>query len=530
VRLLEQETNPDVLREFAILMRDEIKRAHAKIDELRSTRETEALSKQQRIDLILNEKLNRLRRKYYGFGRESIEKDENARPVGHLGQNLLVHGDRPRDHGETSAKKQGVPNHENPLAEIYNFLDETLMDESKSRGVAAGAEAWSKMDSFYQESTEVTITERVYQKVVHKQQKYRLKDEYNTTGKEVIITAPGPAKLQPGCQYSIDFAIQVVIDKYEYHLPLERQSRQMEEAGLSVDTKTLYNLAQSVAEHAETVTPKIKSEIKNDYCAVHLDETPWRLLKDKKLGYFWVMSNRLGTYYQFEPSRSGKIPVEILKGYDGAVVCDAYGGYNATKRSGIRMQNCLAHARREFYERYDDYPDDCQAVIEVMDRIFAIEREAKTIEELRVLRNEKSKPEVATLKKLLFEIAPKYLKEEGISKAIQYTLNHWAGLTHFLSDLTVPLTNNDAERALRHLVVGRKNFLGSQTINGADTAATLYTVIETCKRNGLHPKEYLKYLIQMRWLGKEADSPKEFADKKFPPGKVKFPARSDWQA
>ena len=212
---------------------------------------------------------------------------------------------------------------------------------------------------------------------------------------------------------------------------------------------------------------------------------PWRILKDKKLGYFWIISNRVGTYYQFEPKRSGKVPVDLLKGYDGAIVCDAYGGYNTAKKTGIRMQNCLANARREFYERYDDYPHDCKALIEAMGKIFAIEHEAKNIEELRVLRIEKSKPAANELKALLLQIAPKYLKEEGIFKAIQYTFNHWSGLTHFLTGMTVPLTNKDAERALRHLVVGRINFLGSQTVNEADTAATLYTVIETCNDSDL---------------------------------------------
>lgn len=360
---LEQEKNADVLREFAILMRAELLRAHAKIDQLKEARDEVILKRQEWLDTKLKDQLHRLRKQFYGFGRETIDDVNAARPIGHLKQELLIHGDRPQDLSNNSPKKQGVPKSENPVAEIHDFLDENIMEESKAREVPIGREAWSEMEGFYQESTEITVTEKIYQTVVHKQKKYRLKDEYNKTGKEVIITAPGPAKLKPGCQYSVDFAIQVVTDKYEYHLPLERQSRQMEEAGLKVDPKTLYTMCANMAEHAEKVLPKIKSEIKNDYCAVHLDETPWRILDESKLGYFWVMSNRLGVYYQFEPTRSGKVPVELLKNYDGAIVCDAYGGYNAAaKKPGIRVQNCLAHARREFYDRYDDYPDDCKAV------------------------------------------------------------------------------------------------------------------------------------------------------------------------
>ena len=95
------------------------------------------------------------------------------------------------------------------------------------------------------------------------------------TDKELIVTAPGPVKLKPGCKYSVDFALAVVSDKYEYHTPLERQRRKMEAAGLDVSVKTLYGLASAVAEHANSVLPQIKEDIFNDKkVAVHLDKTP----------------------------------------------------------------------------------------------------------------------------------------------------------------------------------------------------------------------------------------------------------------
>ena len=447
-------------------------------------------------------------------------------------QKLLVHAGRPQT--EEEAKKAGTlfkgSDSSKALAKQYPFSDEELKMEGESREVYAGAEAWKEIPGLYQESTEITVTERVYQKIVHQQVKYRLKDEYNKTGKEVIITAPGPVKIRAGSSYSVDFSLSVVSDKYEYHLPLERQRRKMEEAGLKIDVKTLYGLCEAVAEHAQAVVPQIKKEIQNDYCAVHLDESPWRILRENTLGYLWVMSNRLGSYYQFEPTRSGKIPEEMMKDYDGAVVTDAYGGYNRlSKKPTIRIQHCWAHARREFYERYDDYPIECGRAIELIDKIFAIEREAHDIESLKELRIVKSRAAVHELRSFLFEIKPKFLGSEGISKAIQYCFNHWSGLTHFLTDLTVPLTNNDAERALRHAVVGRKNFLGSQTINGADTAATLYTLIETCKKNSTNPTEYFHYLITERWHKREPMTPKQYADKKLGAStKIKWPARSEW--
>jgi transposase len=510
-------------------MREELKTAHQKIDHLQAEAEK---SKQEWLDQSLKDQLHRLQRKFYGFGREE-NPNQAARPIGHQEQVLLLHANHPQPEEETK------PGSENPdesgtsktLAKRHSFSDEDLEMESKSRGVMAGKEGWKEIPGLFQESSEITITERTYRKVLHQQAKYRLKDEYNTTGKEVIITAPGPAKIRPGSQYSIDFALSVVSDKYQYHLPLERQRRKMEEAGLQVEVKTLYGLCEAVAEHCNAVLPRIKKEIQNDYCAVHIDESPWRILREGTLGYLWVMSNRLGCYYQFEPSRSGKIAQEMMKDYDGAVVTDAYGGYNRlAQNTEIRMQYCWAHARREFYDRYDDFPTECGKAIEIIDQLFAVERKATSIESLKELRKVESPQIIGELRTFLFETKPRFLAGDGISKAIQYCLNQWTGLTHFLTDVTVPLTNNDAERALRHAVVGRKNFLGSQTINGADTAAMLYTVIETCKKNSTAPTEYLRYLITERWYDREPMTPKEYADKKLGVStKIKWPERSEWQ-
>lgn len=124
----------------------------------------------------------------------------------------------------------------------------------------------------------------------------------------------------------------------------------------------------------------------------------------------------------------------------------------------------------------------------------------------------------------------KYLVGDGLTKAVRYCLKLWPELTLFLRDLSVPLDNNDAERALRHVVMGKKNFAGSKTINGADTAAILYTVIETAKKVGLQPKEYLKYLITERWHKRVPLSPHRFVvEKRARAARVQFPDKENWR-
>ena len=511
-------------------LQSEVKSLTLKFDRIESEIEE---SKQGFLDPALKDQLHRLQAKFFGFGRETLPPclNEEPRPVGHQDQKLKLHSERNVDEKVNDTGPEKQESVADPVAKLYRLEEKELSEESTLRGVAVGSKAWKEIKNLYQDSTEITITERVYQKVVHRQAKYRLKDEYNTTGKEVIITAPGPAKLKAGSQYFIDFAVSVVSDKYEYHLPLERQRRKMEEAGLKIDVKTLYSQCETVADHCGSVLEKIRKEIHGDFCAVHMDESPWKILGTKQSGYLWVMSNRNGCYYQFEPTRSGKIPKEMLEGYRGAIMTDAYSGYNAVRSEpDIRVGHCWAHARREFFERYDDYKSECHYIIALIDKLFEIEGKADTFEDLRRLRASDSKLVIEDLKKGLLEIRTRYLKGEGISKAVNYCLNGWNELTLFLQDLSVPLSNNDAERALRHAVLGRKNFAGSKTINGADTAATLYTIIETCKRNSVQPKDYFRHLITERWHDREPLTPLQYALTKFKANtRINWPEKDQWR-
>lgn len=522
---LHHESDIEILRRYSVMKTKEVELLRAAL----ARYESMSGFASEWLSHDIKDQLSRLQKKFFGFGHESL-KPRDDRPIGHQGEQLKLHGhrghDEAGDHQKPKAKLEG----DIPEVIEHEFTENTLDQESQAREVSQGAQgAWKKMKDFYQESVEITVTERVYKKVVHRQAKYRLKDEYNTTGKEVIITAPGPVKLKPGCQYSVDFALAVVSDKYEFHMPLERQRRKMEAAGLDIDVKTLYSLCQSVAEHMESVTPLIRRDIMNDFCAVHVDESPWLILGEEKKGQMWAMSNRLGSYYQFEPSRAGEVAEEMLGGYQGAVITDALAAYNRLAQiEGMRRGLCWAHVRREFYERMDDYPI-AEEMVRMIDELFEIEAKATNFDELRELRKTESKAVILLMQKWLIEQSLTHLPGDGLMAAINYCAGHWRDLTTFLKDLSLPLSNNDAERALRHVVLGRKNFAGSKTINGADVAATLYTVIETAKKNGLQPKDYMKQVITERWHKREPKTPHQIAVERWGKNsKIEFPEKSDW--
>ena len=327
--------------------------------------------------------------------------------------------------------------------------------------------------------------------------------------KEIIVTAPAPMKIMPGAKYSVDLAVDVVSKKYLYHLPLERIRRMMEAQGLMVATNTLYNLCFFVHCYLEDIAQEIKRELLGAGLCIHMDETPWPIgNKAQSDGYMWVMSHRGGSFYQFEPTRSGKIAKELLGSYQGPVVVDGYGGYKSSlsKQKGIYLAFCWSHVRRKFTDIEKNYPSECNEILDMIDELFHIERLANSYEELQELRGCRSKLLVKRIRSWLMEQKVKVRPESHLQKAINYTMNHWEGLNLFLGNVNIPLSNNEAERTVRHSVMGRKNFYGSRTINGADVTATLYTVIESCKKVELDPKAYMLMVVKKK-IAKEKNVP-----------------------
>lgn len=505
MQMIERETSVEVLKAFSKIAIAEIERQQQVIARLIHEQEQ---SRQQKLSI--EQTLHILRKRFFGYGQEKAPGRDMSRPRDEYDQQLLMHASSFAP-SPAPAETKALP----VETAMYEMPEADLMSEAKDRGYAdASPSDWEEIRGLTDDSTEITITERTYKKVIHRRKKYRFKPSVGTE-KEVIVTAPGPEKLLPGCSYSADFAVSVVMDKYGDHIPLERQRRRMESAGLrGVEVKTLYNLVQATAVHHEGVAEAIRGEILSVPVAVHADETPWHIYGSEKDddGYLWVISNQAGVYYRFEPTRSGKVIVEMLEGYKGPVLSDGYKGYNRLQQvPDITLANCWAHVRRKFLDIRDDYPRECDEILLKIDELFAIERKARDWDELKRLREEESKPKIDEIREWLFEHKPACLPESGLRKAIDYALKLWIGLTAFLQDVRIPLSNNDAERAIRHGVMGRKNFYGSKTINGADTAATLYTVIESCKRVELDPRKYMRYVIGENHHGRNPLTPLAYA-------------------
>jgi transposase len=394
-----------------------------------------------------------------------------------------------------SKPKRGHGHREQPQLRTQSVLME--LPES-DRDCPACGEPLQPMKGVTEDSEVIAALEREYWKIVAMRQKYRCKCN------GAIVTAPGPYKAIEGGRYTLQFAVQVAIDKYADHLPLERQVRIMARQGLVIDSQTLWDQLDVVAAHLVPTYDALREYILGAD-VIGADETWWRLMQKKsnKKWYAWGITTHDACWYRIADSRSAKIAAEVLDGYEGTVLCDGYKAYKtvATASPSIRLAHCWAHARRKFVEAEPNYPVACAEALDKIGRLFEIEAGLASPDNLdgeekeaalalrKQQRDAKSRPLLEELKS--WALVQRGLPQSGLRKAIDYMLEYWQGLTAFLEDPHLDIHNNQTERALRGMVIGRKNHYGSRSERGTKVAAIFYSLVESAKLCGVDPSLYL---------------------------------------
>jgi|LakMenEpi03Aug12_release.lakeMendotaPanAssembly.Ray.scaffolds.fasta_scaffold169062_1 transposase len=508
-RLIEGEKNVEVLQawvKYTFSITRQLEEQNARLRTL--------IEEKEAAKLVLlagfTEDLTSLRKLIFGRKSEKRAKEDSA-DRDQEEERLLLHSETILPPPKESQVKP-LPTEE----VVHEIPPADLKVESELRGLANASESqWEKIEGLYEKSTEVTVIERSYKVITNKRAKYRLKPEANDSGKEVIITAPYTTdRLLPGCEYSVSFAVSVVADKFVSHMPYERQTKEMQSLGLrNMKTKTLCNFAAVVAAYLEPVVEMIKKDLLASKRCLHLDETTWPIqIKEQDDGYMWAASNADAVYFCFEPTRSGSIIKDFLgTDYEGIVMADGYKGYNfLNSREKVKLARCWVHARRNFFKIKDTNPQ-CNEVLDLIDRLFALEHRAKDWDELRRLRNEESRILMELIQQWLEEKSKEAIPETKFYQAIKYCHDYWNGLTLFLTDVRVPLSNNDVERSIRHAVMGRKNAYGSRNHNGADVAGIMYTIIGSCKKIGLDARTYIDWALRQAIRSENLMTPFEYA-------------------
>jgi transposase len=330
---------------------------------------------------------------------------------------------------------------------------------------------------------------------------------------EKITQPPAPSHPIARGRAGPGLLAHVLFGKYGLHLPLTRQSTTFAREGVPLDVSTLTDW---VGASAATLMPLVEAIRAHVFAAerIHADETtvPVLAVGKTRTGRLWtyVRDDRPfggpaapAAVYFYSPDRGGKHPQAHLASYAGLMQADAYAGFGALYEAGrqpgpIVEAVCWAHARRKLFDlaRLNKAPIAIEAVRRI-DALFATEREinGKSTQERHRVRQERSRPRVDALETWLREQYDRLSPANKVAQAIAYSLNRWDGLVRFIDDGRLCMTNNAAERALRGIAVGRRNwtFAGSDT--GGQRAAAIYTLIETAKLNDIDPQAWLADML-----------------------------------
>lgn len=328
-----------------------------------------------------------------------------------------------------------------------------------------------------------------------------------------IIKAEMPRPILPGSLASPSMLAYIMDQKYTNSLPLYRQEGQFSRLGIELSRQTMANWLLAAADPwLKIIYDRLHEQLlQKDH--LHADETTLQVLKEpgraaETKSYMWLYrTGREGppiVLYDYQTTRASKHPDSFLSGFKGYLQTDGYGAYG--KLTGVTLAGCWSHARRKFTEALKalpaeqrDKPVAASIGLGYCNKLFAIERQLKPLsdQERYDKRLELSKPLLEEFHAWLKRQRQLTLPKSTFGQAIVYCLNQWSALNTFLLDGRLEIDNNRAERSIKLFVIGRKNFIFSNTPRGARGSAIIYSIVETAKENNLKPYDYLTHLFKM---------------------------------
>jgi transposase len=313
----------------------------------------------------------------------------------------------------------------------------------------------------------------------------------------------------------------VVTGKYADHLPLNRQEGILARQGVDISRKTMCGWCKSAADLLLPLYELMKKSVLQSR-VIHTDDTPIKVLDPKstktKTGRLWVYIGDADypyTIFDYTPSRRRDGPMNFLYGFKGYLQADAYAGYDRIYAPGDVVEvACWAHARRKFVDAKSSDPTRAFAAIAWIKKLYKIEDEIKNLKAAynRRARQERSKPLLDSFGEWLRDEQMKVLPKSPIAAAIGYTLSNWDALNVYVTDCDLAIDNNNAERAIRPIAVGRRNWLFAGSDHGGMTAAILMSFTGTCKSLGLDPFAYLRDVFTVISETKTTDLPQLLPD------------------
>ena len=476
---------------------------------------------QQEKIRMLSEELDRMRSTIDWLKRQvfGAKSERSSRVLGN-GPQLSLFEDEPeaKDAPAPHWEEQSVKSHKRKkrtkpsIEELKKVLEveEVLipLDEDQKICPKCGS-AMQAIGKEFVRSELVREQPRVYIKEIYRETCI-CKDESHD--EQVFAKASVPPSVIAHSLASASTVAYVMDQKYRFAKTFYRMEQEWHDLGADISRQTMSNWVMLAAnDWLQPILQRMKPALLARGM-VHADETTFPLLPEKgsdkhrtQTCYAWVYTT--GSYeqeirmaiYEYQPGRSGEYAMNFLAGYHGVLQTDGYAGYD---KLPVRLHVlCMAHARRKFVyalpEEERTHPERSKKTageaIRRIDKLFRIDKEFKDFspEERTQRRLQHEKPVLEALKSWLEEKRRMLPGKTKLDEAVNYTLNHWDGLTAYLQDGRCSLTNNICERAVRPFTTGRKNWLFSGSEDGAKASAASYSMSETCRMNGVSFYKYL---------------------------------------
>jgi transposase len=338
-----------------------------------------------------------------------------------------------------------------------------------------------------------------------------IRKQYACDCGQCIRTAPLPAQPIPKSLASPGLLAHVTVSKYQDALPLYRQEQILKRIGVELPRATLANWMIKAGTLIQPLINLLQDRLITG-AIIQMDETPVQVLKEpgktaQSTSYLWVQRGGPPAHpvvlYHYDPGRGAEVAKRLLDGFSGYLQTDAYAGYRAAVAvHGLTQVGCMAHARRRFTEAVKAQGKNktrgkAHRGLALIQRLYRVEKQTRQLspEQRHEQRQQQARPILTEIRTWLDQVLPQVPPTSATGKALHYMHNEWSQLIRYLDDGRLEIDNNAAENAIRPFVLGRKNWLFSDSVGGVKASANLYSLIETAKANRLEPYAYLRYLF-----------------------------------
>jgi transposase len=323
---------------------------------------------------------------------------------------------------------------------------------------------------------------------------------------ETLIQAPVPPHVIDKGIPTAGLLAQVLVAKYGDHLPLYRQERIFERAGLAIPQSTLGEWVGVCGVRLQPLVDALRDELLQQG-VLHADETPVQMLVPGKgktqRAYVWAYATTQfadirAVVYEFADSRAGEHARTFLGKWRGKLVCDDYSAYKAGFELGITEIGCVAHARRKFFELHASHKSQvAEQALKYFGALYDVERDVAELKPDRrcEVRQERARPIAEALHAWMTSQRKLVSEGSAIARALDYSLKRWDALTRYLVDGHVPIDNNWLENQIRPWALGRANWLFAGSLRAGQRAAAIMSLIRSAQLNGHDPYVYLKDVL-----------------------------------